>query len=78
MAYKDRHGRTVIRPDDDNNLRIAWDYDDDESDLVQRMAVFLYTPQMSNTETHFHISLSQPQAKELRDWLDEFLKDVAG
>jgi hypothetical protein len=72
--YKDRFGVTKILGD---NLQISWDYDDNEHDLTQRKATLLYTPDMGNTNTHYHISLDQLQAKNLREWLDEFIADIS-
>jgi hypothetical protein len=37
--------------------------------------VFLFTPHISDPNNHFHISLTKTQARKLRDWLTDYLKD---
>lgn len=76
MAYTDRYGSTTLRKDKIDHLSIAWDYDDDESDKFQRFPVFLFTPDMDNTNNHFHIPLNREQALVLRFWLEDFLKET--
>ena len=77
MSYKDRHGSTPINKGKSNNLTIHWDYDDDSEDIKQRTPILFYTPWMEDTNTHYHIRLDKDQAKIMRDWLDEYLKEQA-
>jgi hypothetical protein len=75
MSYKDRYGSTVINNEKIDNLQINWDYDDDAEDIKQRFPVLLYTPWMEDTKNHFHISLNKEQAKVMKEWLEEYLKE---
>lgn len=75
MAYKDRFGATVIKKGRHNNFQVSWDYDDDIADIKQRVAVFLFTPDMKNKINHEHIALTDKEAIVLRDWLNEFIKE---
>lgn len=78
MAYKDRFGITSIEQSDKSvdTFDISWDIDgDDESDKAQRYPVFLITPDKKEFD-HHHVSLSRKGAKDLRDWLAEFLDDT--
>jgi hypothetical protein len=82
MSYKDRYGITKIRDAVIDNLSISWDADcmypnsPEDVEKKDRYPVFLYTPWMEDTGTHYHISLSKEEAKALKDWLEEYLKDV--
>lgn len=80
MAYKDKYGITAIqqkgRYKSVDTLDISWDCDDDsESDKSKRYPVFLVIPGKKKMY-HEHVSLSRKGAKDLRDWLSAFLKDV--
>lgn len=75
MSFKDRYGSTQIKSKRRDNLRIGWDCEDDPKDIKQRFPVFLFTPDMENTNDHHHIVLDKKQAKILRDWLDAYLKE---
>lgn len=81
MAYKDsRWGGTTIRDEECDNLQISWDYEDREQ--TQRRAVLLYTPWLPKNKKknqdidHSHIELNREQARELRDWLNDFLYET--
>lgn len=83
MAYKDRYGITKIRNSKHDNLSIGWDnFKNSAKNFADpkfkknRVPVFLYTPSMEETDTHYHIELNKKQARELRDWLNEYLKDT--
>lgn len=82
MSYKDsRFGSTKIIEERFDNLSVSWDYDDSILDLEQRKVVFLYTPDLKHVDKygcpeHCHIELTQKQARNLRDWLIEFFKDI--
>lgn len=75
MAYKDRYGSTDIRTGRIDNLSIGWDYEDNPEDVKQRKPVFLFTPDMKDTNTHYHIELDRRQARKLRDWLTSYLNN---
>ena len=72
MAYEDKHGITDIKKQKFHNLSISLDYDYDPDDLHP---VLLFTPDMSNTIEHWHISLDKKETKELYEWLGKYLKD---
>ena len=76
MSYKDKYGITPIKKNKIDNFSINWDYDDNPNDKNQRFPVFLFTPDMKDTNTHYHIVLGKNQAKVLRDWLSDYLKDI--
>lgn len=75
MSYKDRYGSTPINNKKSDNLTIHWDYDDNADDISQRFPVLFYTPWMEDTDTHYHIRLNKKQAKVMKKWLDEYLKE---
>jgi hypothetical protein len=72
--FGDRYGITQIRDGRRDNLSIGLEYDDNPEDAAQLYPVFLFTPDMRNTIEHHHIPLNVSQAKQLRDWLTQFLK----
>lgn len=83
MAYKDRYGSTIIRPQTRDNLSIGWDNFKNSSKnfdkpkyAKNRVPVLLFTPDMNDTNNHYHIELNKNNAKVLRDWLNDYLKDV--
>jgi hypothetical protein len=61
-----------IRSSDIDNLSIGLEYDTNPD---KPYPMFLYTPSISELNNHFHIALSRKQAKILRDWLSEYLRD---
>ena len=73
MAYKDRYGITMIKPDTWNNLEICWDRETMDSE--EKHPVFLFTPDMNKTGDHHHIELTKAQATELKNWLDAYLEE---
>jgi hypothetical protein len=76
MPYKrNRYGVTQIKPGVIDNLSINWDFDYNENKRL-RFPVFLFTPWMKDTKTHYHIRLNRTQARKLRDWLNDYLADV--
>lgn len=58
-----------IRDTEYNNLYIGWD---DEDGFV-----FLFTPDMGNTDTHYHIELTEDQATQLALFLNKKLAKIA-
>ena len=57
-----------------DNLEISYEPAQPEfNEPVQ--AVFLYTPDMKDTDEHYHISLQPYQAKILHRWLTQFLEE---
>ena len=54
------------------NFGISRDYDTNPKLFFP---VFLFTPDLKNTDEHFHIPLTKSQARKLRDWLNLYLKD---
>lgn len=76
--YKDnKFGVTEIGIDmyPDSSMNISWDYLDDEHDLSQRNATLLVIPDVNKSD-HTHIELTRQGAKDLRDWLNDFLNEV--
>jgi hypothetical protein len=53
------------------SLDISWDYDTNPKKIYP---VLLFTPNSKNIDEHFHISLNRREAKILKTWLDEYLK----
>lgn len=74
MAYDDKFGITKISKGKIDNLSISWDYESDPDDKTQRRPIFLFTPNMDNTNEHFHIELTRKQARVLSKWLIDYLK----
>lgn len=75
MSYKrHRYGSTKIKSKRIDNLQINWDY---QRTPKSKFPVFLFTPDMNDTNTHYHIKLDRLQAKKLKDWLEDFLEDTA-
>lgn len=60
----------TIRDSQINNLIISEDTDENANPI----AVLLYTPNMSDTQNHFHIELDMNKAAEMHAWLGDFLK----
>lgn len=75
MAYEDKHGITDIRNGRRDALSISRDTDLDENDNEVPTAVFLYTPDMEDTNVHYHIELSVARAAQLADWLNKFVAE---
>lgn len=75
MSYKDRYGSTPINDSKSDNLTIHWDYDYNADNIKERFPVLFYTPWMDDTNNHYHIKLSKEQAKVMKEWLDEYLKE---
>lgn len=69
MAYKDKHGITKIKSGNFHNLSISYEVEDEH-----KVPMFLFTPNMKDTSLHYHIELSNQEATELRDWLNDYLK----
>lgn len=78
MAYRNRFGSTNIRNGRIDNLSINWDFDYNEDSIRERYPVFLFTPDMEDTRTHYHIKLTLKQARVLYKWLGEFIKEKEG
>lgn len=79
MSYRNKYGITNIIQGNYYNLDISWDCDDIWNTKVcpkrRRFPVFLFTPDMRNTDNHQHIELNKTQAKKLHKWLTDYLKD---
>lgn len=60
-----------IRNKKRDNLEINLDYD---TDPKKSYPMILFTPDMDNTDIHYHIPLSIAEARKMRDWLTKFLK----
>lgn len=58
----------IISDTERDNLRISWD---DEDGFV-----FLFTPDMGNTDTHYHIELSKEDAARLGLFLNKKLDEL--
>lgn len=63
---------TQICPGPYDDLCIVMDYNDDPKDPHP---VMLFTPDMNDTDEHYHIELTREQATVLRNWLDKYLND---
>jgi hypothetical protein len=72
MAYQDRWGVTDIRDGVYGNLQLCWDVTN--STGTEILAVIRFTPDMTNTDRHYHISLDLSQCKTLKEWLDQHIK----
>lgn len=70
--FTDRFGITTLI-DGNEHLGVSWDYDTDPDDLSQRTATLFYIPDKTH-HTHYHISLSDAQCADLRDWLSAYLE----
>ena len=67
MATRDFEAITIcesIR----NNLRISWEEEDG--------FLFLFTPDMENTDNHYHIELTEDEAMQLSLFLNKKLEDL--
>jgi hypothetical protein len=73
MSYRSKYGVTKIKPKKMHNLQINWDWD---YTPLKQYPVLLFTPDMDNTDYHYHIELNRTEAKKLKKWLDDFLKDT--
>lgn len=82
MAYSDKFGITDFeqlpgyRPV--ATFGISWDIDGDfdrADDRSLRYPCFLIVPDKEKQD-HHHVALSRTGAKDLRDWLSAFLKDI--
>lgn len=83
MAYRNRYGSTQLRKGQRDNLSIGWDnFINSAKNFAKseyahnRIPVLLFTPDMKWTQEHYHIALSKHQARELRNWLTAYLKDI--
>lgn len=83
MSYKNKYGITNITSWTSKKyskrfgvLDISWDFTKDPNKKHQKYPVFLYTPDMQNTKNHYHIPLSRSQAKKLRNWLNDYLRNT--
>jgi hypothetical protein len=72
MAYKDKHAITDIVPSMMNNLSISVDYIGGEG----KVPVMLFTPNMNNTNNHYHIPMTREEAVEMLHWLQAYLQDT--
>lgn len=81
MSYRNKYGITRIRTESYNNLVISWDSDaigwNYQNNPKTRYPVLLYTPDMNDTNEHYHIDLTPTQARKLHKWLGDYLKDKA-
>jgi len=54
-----------------NNLMIHTDYDTNPNIVYP---VLFYTPNMRDTNNHYHVKLSLTQAKKMNKWLSNFIE----
>ncbi len=59
----------IIRDSQRDNLHISWDEEDE--------FVFLFTPDMENTNNHYHVELTEDQATRLSSFLNKKLDELA-
>lgn len=71
MSWLHRYGHTRLRNGRIDNLSINWDYDYNPD---KRFPVVLFTPDMENTKTHYHIKLDLTAVRRLYDWLGNYLR----
>lgn len=69
MAWSDRFAITPIKDEPIDNFSMSID------EMDEIVAVALYTPDMENTNEHYHIEFSRDQARVLWDWLSDFLEE---
>ncbi len=55
-----------IRDTESDNLHICWSEEDG--------FMILFTPDMQNTNNHYHVELNHDQATMLRDFLSEHIR----
>lgn len=72
MAYSSIYGSTDIKKGLIDNLGISWGYDVDPK---KRFPILFFTPDMADKNTHYHIELTTAQARNLKQWLDDFLRE---
>lgn len=72
MAYASKYGSTEIKKGRIDNLGISWGYDIDPE---KRFPILFFTPDMTDKNTHYHIQLTTAQARNLKQWLDDFLRE---
>lgn len=73
MSYKSRNGVTTIKPFDKwGREKLSISYDDFGEGKIP---VLLYVPEQDEVD-HDHIRLTKEEAKELYDWLQEYLDEV--
>lgn len=76
MAYSDKFGTTeIFNPERCEILSLGWDCQEDEDNLDERYASFLYVPDRDNHD-HYHINFSVPEAKIMREWLDSYIQEI--
>lgn len=73
-SIKKKHMIKRIKKGRRDNLSLSADSYHSFEKVRNRYPVILYTPDMENTNEHFHIKLNTKEARELRNWLNEFLK----
>jgi hypothetical protein len=56
-----------------DNLQINLDFDFNPLDPYP---VFLFTPNMEDTNQHYHISLNKNEAKALQSWLTKYIQRI--
>ena len=61
----------VIKSGRYENLDISLDYD---TNPKKQFPVLLYTPNMKNTNEHFHICLNRRETRKLHKYLGEYLR----
>jgi hypothetical protein len=61
MGYKNKFGYTKIKSKQINNFIISWDYN---TTPKSKFPVFLFTPDMDDTNNHYHIKLDKTQARK--------------
>jgi hypothetical protein len=75
MSFIDKFGVTKIVDEKRDNLSLSFDsgcrrIKDGEVGLV-----FLFTPDMSETSSHYHIELNKDEIINLKNWIDSFLEE---
>lgn len=73
MSYRNKYGITKIKSKRIDNLQINWDF---YRTPKSKFPVLLFTPDMNNTNTHYHIKLDRGQTRKLAEWLIDYLHDT--
>ena len=72
-AYEDKHGRFDAKILDLNwHVSVSREYDRNPYNNYPLLTV---RPNKGDPSDHHHFGLSKKQAKKLRDWLDDYLRD---
>jgi len=75
MSFENKFGITKLIEGRRNNLSVSFDTDTPRIKKDEVGMVFLYTPDMEDTNTHYHITLNKDEILILKNWIDSFLNE---